>query len=40
MRDAKTEGGNITLRYDTPMMELGDLNIVESLLPLSTLFAG
>ncbi len=40
MRDAKSEGGDITLPFGTPMMVLGDLNIVESLQPLNTLFTG
>ena len=40
MRDAKTPGGAITLPADTPMVLLGDFNIVEGPQPLETLLTG
>jgi hypothetical protein len=40
MRDARTSGGQIDLPFGTPMMVLGDLNIVESPQPLQTLLDG
>ena len=40
MRDAKTPGGSITLPADTPMVLLGDFNIVEGPQPLQTLLTG
>lgn len=40
MRDARNPGGFITLPTGTPMMVLGDLNIVDGLQPLQTLIDG
>jgi hypothetical protein len=40
MRDARTPGGNVNLPHGTPMMVLGDLNIVEGPQPLETLLDG
>jgi hypothetical protein len=40
MRDARTPGGAVTLPANTPMVVLGDLNIVEGLQPLTTLLDG
>jgi hypothetical protein len=40
MRDARTPGGAVTLPANTPMIVLGDLNIVEGPQPLTTLFDG
>ncbi|MBL8878110.1 MAG: endonuclease/exonuclease/phosphatase family protein [Phycisphaerales bacterium] len=40
LRDARTAGGNITLASNTPIVILGDLNIVEGPQPLDTLLCG
>ncbi|WP_428940276.1 endonuclease/exonuclease/phosphatase family protein [Fontivita pretiosa] len=40
MRDARSAGGSITLAAGTPMVVLGDLNIVESFQPVTTLLSG
>lgn len=40
MRDARTAGGSITLPGGTPIIILGDLNIVGSVNPLNTLICG
>lgn len=40
LRDARTAGGSITLPTGTPMLVLGDLNIVGSLAPLNTVLCG
>lgn len=40
MRDARTPGGNVVLPYATPMIALGDLNLVGGQQPLSTLATG
>jgi autotransporter-associated beta strand protein len=40
MRDARTPGGEVELPYATPMVVLGDLNIVGGPQPLSTLVTG
>ncbi|QDV91902.1 Endonuclease/Exonuclease/phosphatase family protein [Phycisphaerae bacterium RAS2] len=40
MRDARTAGGSITLSTGTPMLVIGDLNIVGSLNPLNTVLCG
>ena len=40
MRDARVPGGNITLAAGTPMLILGDLNIVDEFRPLDTLLNG
>ena len=40
MADARTPGGSITLPEQTPMIALGDFNIVEGLQPLTTLLDG
>jgi endonuclease/exonuclease/phosphatase family metal-dependent hydrolase len=40
MRDARTPGGYINLPQGTPMMVVGDLNMVGSLQPLWTLITG
>jgi autotransporter-associated beta strand protein len=40
MRDARMPGGSIELPYATPMIVLGDLNIVGGQQPLSTLVTG
>jgi autotransporter-associated beta strand protein len=40
MRDARTPGGSVELPYATPMIALGDLNLVGGQQPLSTLVSG
>jgi endonuclease/exonuclease/phosphatase family metal-dependent hydrolase len=40
MRDARTPGGNVNLPVDTPMVVVGDLNIVGSFQPINTLVTG
>ncbi len=40
MRDARTAGGSITLPTGTPMIVMGDLNLVQSPQPLTTLLDG
>jgi len=40
MRDARTPGGNVDLPVDTPMVVVGDLNIVGSFQPINTLVTG
>ncbi|HWP39859.1 MAG TPA: endonuclease/exonuclease/phosphatase family protein [Tepidisphaeraceae bacterium] len=40
MRDARSPGGSITLPAGTPMVVLGDFNIVESFQPVTTLLTG
>ncbi len=40
MRDARTPGENVNLPVDTPMVVVGDLNLVGGLQPLNTLVTG
>ncbi len=40
MRDARTAGGSITLSAGTPIVVIGDLNMVGSLSPLNTVICG
>lgn len=40
MRDARTVGGNITITSGTPMITLGDFNIVDGIQPVTTLLDG
>jgi endonuclease/exonuclease/phosphatase family metal-dependent hydrolase len=40
MRDARTTGGTINLAANTPMMVLGDINLVDGQQPLTTLLNG